>query len=146
MKKLGSADGWLKLWINENWSTFFYLVPSGKEVGENDSKKYPELNERTLYDIKLPNGREFLGCKINISTHTREGRGGMDEGSSFSEAFFEAEDLTIKLKSGMLLRANVAATTLQKKKDRRREDAGVLENLIQQRNELNKKIDLLRKK
>lgn len=121
MLKRKPCDKWLELWIDGGWSTSFYLAPLRKKVGKNNLDKYPTLDKEAWYDIMSPDGKEFVGCRINIITHSHQGRGGMDESSSSSQAFFETDGLTIELKSGYLMRVNEIVTARQKKMARQKE-------------------------
>jgi len=108
---------WFKLVINHGWSTSFHLVDPKEKTVEQDVHL---LDEDTYYDVKAPNGKEFRGCKIIITTHAHQGRGGMDESYSSSQAYFEANGFTIELKSGYLMRVNEAFTARQKEISRQR--------------------------
>ncbi len=119
-KKSGSKNRWLKL-------------------------RASDLNQKKCYDIKLPNGKEFVGCTVEIRTEPCEGKGADERGTHYS-AFFHHEGLTIELEPVHLVRVNKSATADRMKKEKRRENREELETLLEQRKNLDAKIARLRKR
>jgi hypothetical protein len=139
-----SDGGYLKLLIYSNWGDFFFLVPPVKkvkiELNTPSFDQYPRLCSSKHYDIKLPDGRLFLGCKIEVKTHTSHGMGGMSENSSSSEAFFISDGLTIKLESGFLMRLNKSVTAREQARQRRKGYEEELQKLNKQKADLEARI------
>ncbi|OGN03165.1 MAG: hypothetical protein A2655_03645 [Candidatus Yanofskybacteria bacterium RIFCSPHIGHO2_01_FULL_43_42] len=140
MAKTASV-GYSKLVVDENWATYFYLVPpEWKVVKRDELNKYPRLDPAQCYDVKLPNGTVFTGCEIRVQTHHTRGMGGMSEDSSSSEAFFLANGLEIKLKSGFLLRPNKTATTRRRCKLEDQKQENMRKDLLTRREEIDRKL------
>lgn len=135
-----SSGVYSELVIDENWATSFYLVPPGKKVKRDDLYKYPTLDPARCYDVKLPDGTEFMGCEINVQTHHTRGMGGMSEDSSSSEAFFTTNNLEIKLKSGFLLRYNESATNQKRRQLESQERERTQQDLLSRRSEIDRKL------
>lgn len=149
LKKSKSKSGWLRLLVYENWGTTFYLIPQHERariVWNTPRDKYQQLSMQKSYDVKLLNGKTYMGCGISIDTHHSRGMGGMSEDSSSSEAFFHAEGLTIKLKSGYLMRVNQNVTARRNGISRRREIDEKLAELLLKEKEVKKEIANLLKK
>ena len=104
-----------------------------------------DLDDDKYYDIKLPNGRKFTGCSVEIREEPRVGSGA-DECGTYRTAFFHHAGLTIELESDHLVRVNKNVTARRRDTEKRRSDRDELDTLLDQRKNLNEKIARLRKR
>ncbi len=128
-----NQEGYQRLVVVSDWTTRIEL--GGQPL---DFEKY--------YDIKLPSGQTYEGCRVHSSTHHTRGMGGMSESSTEIIPFFDAAGLEAKLKSGYLMRINPEVTAQELKKKLAKERQEKLQELSQKRNELHKQISKLKKR